>query len=90
MSEELILMLGKNALKTTALLASPMLIGALVTGLIVSVFQAVTQINEATLTFIPKMIVIAVILILAGPWMIDLMKSYTFELFENIHTYVRE
>lgn len=90
MSEDLIIMLGKNALKTTALLASPLLIGALVTGLIVSVFQAVTQINEATLTFIPKMIVIAIILVLAGPWMVDLMKSYTFELFENIHTLVRE
>lgn len=90
MNEDLIIMLGKNALKTTAMLASPLLVGALVTGLVVSVFQAVTQINEATLTFIPKMIVIAIILVFAGPWMIDLMKSYTFELFENIHTYVRE
>lgn len=90
MTEDLVITLGGNALKTTAMLASPLLIGALVTGLIVSVFQAVTQINEATLTFIPKMIIVAVIIVLAGPWMIDVMKSYTVDLLENVHTYVRE
>ncbi len=90
MNEDLVISLGGDALRTTALLASPLLIAALVTGLIVSVFQAVTQINEATLTFIPKMIVIAVVIILTGPWMIDVMKSYTLNLFENIHTVVRE
>ena len=90
MNEDLVIMLGGNALKTTALLASPLLVGALVTGLIVSVFQAITQINEATLTFIPKMIVVALIIVIAGPWMIDVMKSYTLELYENAHTYVRE
>lgn len=90
MTEDLVITLGGNALKTTAMLASPLLIGALITGLIVSVFQAVTQINEATLTFIPKMIIVAVIIVLAGPWMIDVMKSYTVDLLENVHTYVRE
>lgn len=90
MSEDLVIMLGGNALKTTAMLATPLLLGALVTGLIVSIFQAITQINEATLTFIPKMIIVAVILIISGPWMIDKMKSYTVELYENAHTYVRE
>ncbi len=90
MNEDLIIMLGGNALKTTAMLASPLLIGALVTGLIVSVFQAITQINEATLTFIPKMIIVAVIIVIAGPWMIDLIKNYTLELFENVHIYVRQ
>ncbi len=90
MNEDLVISLGGNALRTTAMLASPLLIAALVTGLIVSVFQAVTQINEATLTFIPKMIVIAVVIILAGPWMIDVLKSYTIDLYENIHTVVRE
>lgn len=90
MNEDLVIMLGSNALKTTAMLASPLLIGALVTGLIVSIFQAITQINEATLTFIPKMIIVALVLVLAGPWMIDVMKSYTLDLYENVHTYVRE
>lgn len=89
MNEDLVIMLGGNALKTTAMLASPLLIGALVTGLIVSVFQAITQINEATLTFIPKMMIVALIIVIAGPWMLDLLKSYTLELYENMHTYVR-
>ena len=83
-------MLGGNALKTTAMLASPLLVGALVTGLIVSIFQAITQINEATLTFIPKMLIVALVIVVAGPWMLDILKSYTLELYENIHIYVRE
>ncbi len=90
MNEDLVIALGGEALKTTAMLASPLLIGALVTGLIVSIFQAITQINEATLTFIPKMIIVALVLVFAGPWMIGVMKSYTLELYENVHTYVRE
>ncbi|MCB0377410.1 MAG: flagellar biosynthesis protein FliQ [Bdellovibrionales bacterium] len=90
MNEDLVLMLGSQALKTTATLAAPMLLGALVTGLIVSVFQAITQINEATLTFIPKMIVIGVMLLMFGSWMLDTMKNYTVNLMENVHTYVRE
>jgi flagellar biosynthesis protein FliQ len=90
MTEELIIKLGQDAIKTTAMIASPMLIGALVIGLIVSVVQAVTQINEATLTFIPKMIVIFVVVILAGPWMLDVMSTYTVELLQNISVMVRE
>jgi flagellar biosynthetic protein FliQ len=89
-TEELILKLGQDAIKTTAMIAAPMLIAALAIGLVVSVLQAVTQINEATLTFIPKMIVIFVVIIVAGPWMLDVMSHYTVELFENIATMVRE
>lgn len=90
MTEELILKLGQDALRTTAMISAPLLGAALVTGLVVSVVQAVTQINEATLTFIPKMIIIAVVLMLAGPWMIDIMSQYTVSLFENMALYVRE
>lgn len=90
MTEELILKLGQDAIKTTAMIAAPMLIGALAIGLVISILQAVTQINEATLTFIPKMIVIFAVIILAGPWMLDVMSHYTIELFENIATMVRE
>lgn len=90
MGEDLVIQLGQDALRTTAMLAAPMLISTLVIGLVVSIFQALTQINEATLTFIPKMVVIAVVIILAGPWMLDLMSTYTTNLFENISTYVRE
>jgi flagellar biosynthesis protein FliQ len=89
-TEELVLKLGQDAIKTTAMIAAPMLVGALAIGLVVSVLQAVTQINEATLTFIPKMIVIFVVIIVAGPWMLDVMSHYTVELFEDIATMVRE
>ena len=90
MTEELVMRLGQEALKTTAMVAAPMLGAALVVGLIVSIFQAITQINEATLTFVPKMIVIGIVLVLAGPWMIDVMSQYTVGLFENMSVMVRE
>lgn len=90
MTEELVVKLGQDALRTTAMLAAPLLISTLVVGLAVSIFQALTQINEATLTFIPKMIVVALVFVLAGPWMMDVMSTYTVNLFENIATMVRE
>ncbi|MES3038650.1 MAG: flagellar biosynthesis protein FliQ [Bdellovibrionota bacterium] len=90
MTEDLIMKLGQDALRTTAMVAAPMLIGTLVIGLVVSIFQALTQINEATLTFVPKMLVIAVIFLLAGPWMLDVLTHYTINLFEGIAMVVRE
>jgi flagellar biosynthetic protein FliQ len=90
MTDELVIRLGQDALRTTAMLAAPLLISTLVVGLAVSIFQALTQINEATLTFIPKMIVVALVFVLAGPWMMDVMSSYTINLFENIAVMVRE
>lgn len=90
MTEELVMKLGQEALKTTAMVAAPMLGAALVVGLVVSIFQAITQINEATLTFVPKMIIIGIVLVLAGPWMIDVMSQYTVGLFENMTVMVRE
>jgi flagellar biosynthesis protein FliQ len=90
MTEELVMHLSTEALKTAALLSAPMLGSALAVGLIVSILQAITQINEQTLTFIPKMIVIGVVLLLAGPWMLDVIQGFTHLLFENIATYVRE
>lgn len=90
MTEELVIKLGQDALRTTAMLAAPLLISTLVVGLAVSIFQALTQINEATLTFIPKMIVVALVFVLAGPWMMDVMSTYTINLFDNIAVMVRE
>lgn len=90
MDSNVIINLGQEALKTTAMLAAPMLLTTLVIGLMVSIFQALTQINEATLTFIPKMLVIAIVIVLAGPWMVDLLSNYTINLFESIATIVRE
>lgn len=90
MTEDLIIKLGQDAMRTTAMIAGPILLATLVIGLLVSVFQALTQINEATLTFIPKILIVAIVIVLAGPWMMDVMTSYTVHLFENISSYVRE
>lgn len=89
MGEDLIFNLGNKALTTSAMLAAPLLISALVIGLMVSVFQAITQINEATLTFIPKIVVVGIVLVLAGPWMVDTLVVFTTELLANIAEYVR-
>lgn len=89
MNEDIVIQLGQDALKTLAMLSAPLLLSTLVIGLIISIFQALTQINENTLTFVPKMIVIAIVLVLAGPWMLDLLNTYTTNLFENIATVVR-
>ncbi|MFN3698145.1 MAG: flagellar biosynthesis protein FliQ [Pseudobdellovibrio sp.] len=90
MGEDIVLQLGQDALKTMAMLSAPLLLSTLVIGLVISIFQALTQINENTLTFVPKMIVIGIVILLAGPWMMDVMKSYTVNLFENMATIVRE
>jgi flagellar biosynthesis protein FliQ len=89
MTEDIVLNLSTQSLKTIATVASPMLIGALVIGILVSIFQAITQINEATLTFIPKMMVVALIILIAGPWMLDTLKGFTVEVFESVGTIVR-
>lgn len=81
MGEEFVLGLGQEALKVTIFLAAPMLIVALVVGIAVSLMQAVTQINEATLTFIPKIVAIAIVLVVTGPWMIETLTHYTTDLF---------
>ena len=90
MNPDTVIEIGQNMLKVSTMLSAPLLISALVIGLIVSIFQALTQINEATLTFIPKMIVVALVIVLAGPWMLDVMMSYTVQLIESIPTVVRQ
>ena len=84
MSPEMVMSVGGGALGTMLLLAMPLLLTALVIGLLVGVFQAATQINEATLSFVPKLIAIFVTLILAGPWMITMMTDYIRRLYEAI------
>jgi flagellar biosynthetic protein FliQ len=76
--------IGRGAVELTLLISAPLFIAALVTGLIVSIFQAATQINEATLSFVPKLIAIFVTLILAGPWMITMLTDYMRRLYESI------
>lgn len=84
MTPSTVISLGRHAMEITLLISAPLFIAALATGLIVSIFQAATQINEATLSFVPKLIVIFLTLLVAGPWMISLMTSYMQELFESI------
>ena len=76
--------IGSRALEITLLLAAPLLLVALVTGLIVGAFQAATQINEQTLSFIPKLLAMALAVVVAGPWMLKVLMNYTRELFESI------
>ena len=84
MSPEMVMTVGQRALEMTLLLAAPLLLVALVTGLIVGAFQAATQINEMTLSFIPKLMATAATLVIAGPWMLKLLVGYTKELFQSI------
>jgi flagellar biosynthetic protein FliQ len=84
MTPETVLTIGTHALEITVMLAAPLLLVALATGLLVGVFQAATQINEMTLSFIPKLLAMAVAIAVAGPWMIKLIVGYTRQLFESI------
>ena len=76
--------LFKGALWMTVLLSAPMLIFGLVAGLIVSIFQAVTQIQEMTLTFIPKILAAIVVMVVGGPWMLNQIVTYTQQLWQGI------
>ena len=78
-----------DAIRTAILLAAPMLLAGLAVGLLVSIFQAATSINEMTLTFIPKMLAVAIALIFFFPWMMQTMVAFTRNLFLNIMFYVR-
>jgi len=84
MTPEFVIDLGRNAVKTVLLISSPMLLSGLIIGLLVSIFQAATQINEQTMTFIPKIVAVLVSLILFAPWIIRLMLSFTENVFQGI------
>ena len=76
--------IGREALYLTALLAAPLLLSALAVGLLVGVFQAATQIQEMTLSFIPKLIILVFALLIAGPWMLRMLTEFTLQLFNDI------
>lgn len=84
MTPEAVVTLGQQALWTMLLVAGPLLLAALAVGLLVSVFQAATQINEMTLSFIPKLIAMFVTLVAAGPWMLTLLVDYMRRLYQGI------
>lgn len=84
MTPGVVMEIGRQALEVTLVMAAPMLLTALIVGLIISVFQAATQLNEATLQFVPKLVVMFLVLMLAGPWMLQYMMDYIQRLFESI------
>jgi flagellar biosynthetic protein FliQ len=84
MSPASVVELGRQAVEVMLLVSAPMFVAALAVGLIVSIFQAATQINEMTLSFIPKLIAIFVTLVLAGPWMLTVMTDFMRRLLEGI------
>jgi flagellar biosynthetic protein FliQ len=89
MNPEDFISIARQGLELTILLSMPLLAAALVTGLLVSVFQAATQINEMTLSFIPKLLGMAAVMVIAGPWMLKVIVSYTRELFESIPSLIQ-
>ncbi|MDX1515695.1 MAG: flagellar biosynthesis protein FliQ [Woeseiaceae bacterium] len=84
MTPEMVTTIGQQALWVTMLIAAPLLLSALAVGLLIGMFQAATQINEMTLSFIPKLLVLVLALVLAGPWMLAVISNYTQTLMQQI------
>jgi len=88
MTPESVMGIGQHALVVTLMIAAPLLLTALAVGLLVGVLQAATQINEMTLSFIPKLLALAVVLVIAGPWMLRTLIDYTRHLIESLPSLV--
>ncbi|PWC14275.1 flagellar biosynthetic protein FliQ [Brenneria roseae subsp. americana] len=88
MTPESVMALGYEAMKIALLLAAPLLLSALFSGLVVSLLQAATQINEMTLSFIPKILSVFVTILIAGPWMLSVILDYMRTLFSNLPTLI--
>jgi flagellar biosynthetic protein FliQ len=84
MTPETVLDIGVQTMTVTALLAAPLLLSALVVGLLIGMLQAATQINEMTLTFVPKLMVVALVLLFAGPALLNTLLGFTIRLFQGI------
>lgn len=84
MTPETVMGLGSQAIQVTLMVAAPLLVVALLVGLVISIFQAATQINEATLSFIPKLVAIFATLVVGGPWMLGVIVDYIRQLYASI------
>ena len=84
MTPGVVMEIGRQAIEVTLMISAPLLITALVVGLIISIFQAATQLNESTLQFVPKLVAMFVVLLLAGPWMLQYLIDYIQRLFGSI------
>ncbi|MDL2275265.1 flagellar biosynthesis protein FliQ [Desulfosarcina sp. OttesenSCG-928-G10] len=89
MTPEFVTSFFMEAIKTAILLSAPMLVVGLLTGVLVSIFQAATQINEMTMVFVPKMLGVALALLVFFPWMMKIIVGFTQNLFVNLPTYIR-
>jgi flagellar biosynthetic protein FliQ len=89
MDPDMVIDIGQRALEMVVMLAAPVLLSALAVGLVVSVFQAATQINEMTLSFVPKLAIVAIVLFIGGPWMLRQLIHFTIELIEAIPDLIR-
>ncbi len=89
MSPDLIIGIAGETIKVTLLVAAPMLLVGLVIGLAVSIFQAVTQIQEMTLVFVPKILAVLITMLIVLPWMMNILVTYTQNLFSNIPMYIK-
>lgn len=89
MTPEFFVSFAKEAITVALMVAAPMLGIGLVIGILISIFQTVTSINEMTLTFVPKIVAVLIALIIFFPWMIEVMVNFTSHLFENIPLYVK-
>jgi flagellar biosynthesis protein FliQ len=89
MGQDVIVQIFRDVLKTTLMVMAPALFASIVVGLLISIFQAATQIHEMTLVFVPKILVIAACLMVLFPWMINVLTTYTITLFSNIPVYVK-
>ena len=90
MNQDVVISLAMDAMTLALKVGMPLLLVGLVVGLVVSIFQAVTQIQEMTLSFIPKILAVAVVLIVAGPWMLGQVVGYTTDLYHSIPGLVKE
>jgi flagellar biosynthesis protein FliQ len=88
MSPEFVISIAERGIYTVLTICGPILLLALVVGLIVSIFQATTQIQEQTLAFIPKIVAVLLGLVFFGPWMLTQMVSFTYEIFNNLYRFV--
>jgi flagellar biosynthetic protein FliQ len=84
MTPELVVQLARRSFEATLILSAPLLIFSLVVGLVISIFQAVTSVNEATLSFVPKIVAVMVAMIIFFPWMISYMSDFTREIYSMI------
>ena len=84
MTPEIVIQIGQESLYSLTVLLLVLLVPALIVGVLISMFQAATQINEMTLSFIPKLLITLLVMVIAGPWMLNLITEYTLRLFQNI------